>query len=285
MVNKIKFTKMHGLGNDFILVEGTEISKNKLQYGPLAKEMCDRNFGIGADGLIIVNPEDMKAGTDTSWRILNSDGSEPEMCGNGIRCFAKYVYTKSYVDKKKFTVNTLAGIITPEILENGEVKVDMGKPVLEAAKIPVRLGGLKSVINFPIEADGKSFDITTVNMGNPHCVIFSGEDTALLARKYGSIIEKKDIFPEKTNVEFVKVLSPNNIKIDVWERGCGITLACGTGACASVVAAILNDLTNTKVKADLPGGSLFIEWDIEEEDSSVFMTGKSEFVFEGEYIL
>lgn len=285
MKNKIKFIKMQGLGNDFVLVEGDAVVQSNQKYEELAKKMCDRNFGIGADGLIIVNPAEIKSDADISWRIFNSDGSEPQMCGNGIRCFAKYVYEKGYVNKKKFTVSTLAGIITPEILENGEVKVDMGKPILEAAKVPITLEGLDAVINFPIEADGKEFDITAVSMGNPHCVIFTDEDGASLARKYGPIIETKSIFPEKTNVEFVEVLSPDNIKINVWERGCGITLACGTGACASVVAAILNDLTETKVKADLPGGSLIIEWDFEEENSSVFMTGKSEYVFEGEFFL
>ncbi|MEI8388865.1 MAG: diaminopimelate epimerase [bacterium] len=283
--NTLKFTKMNGLGNDFIIVDGKEVSEKKLQYDILAKKMCDRNFGVGADGLIIVNPLDVIANTDTSWRIINSDGSEPQMCGNGIRCFAKYVYEKGIIDKKKFTVWTLAGTITPEILDNGEVKVDMGKPILEAAKIPVITEELDCVINYPLEIDENEFNITAVSMGNPHCVIFTDNDTALLARKFGSKIETHPMFPEKTNVEFVKILSRNNIKIDVWERGCGITLACGTGACASTVAAILNDLTDYTVKADLPGGSLTIEWNKDQQDASVFMTGKSEFVFEGEYIL
>ena len=283
--NTLKFTKMNGLGNDFIIVDGKEVSEKKLQYDILAKKMCDRNFGVGADGLIIVNPLDVKADTDTRWRIINSDGSEPQMCGNGIRCFAKYVYEKGIIDKKQFTVWTLAGTITPEILDNGEVKVDMGKPILEAAKIPLITEELDCVINYPLEIDENEFNITAVSMGNPHCVIFTDNDTALLARKFGSKIETHSMFPQKTNVEFVKILSKNNIKIDVWERGCGITLACGTGACASTVAAILNDLTDYTVKADLPGGSLTIEWNKDQQDASVFMTGKSEFVFEGEYIL
>lgn len=285
MNNGINFTKMHGLGNDFIIVEDNEVAKNNLQYDFLAKKMCDRHFGTGADGLIIVNPSDMKSDADTCWRIFNSDGSEPEMCGNGIRCFAKYVYEKKLIDKKKFTVATLAGIITPEILDNGEIKVNMGVPVIEAVKVPICLEGLDSVINFPIEAGGEEFDITAISMGNPHCVIFTQEDTACFAKKYGPIIEKKEIFPEKTNVEFVKILSPDNIKIDVWERGCGITLACGTGACASLAAGVINDLTDNKVKVDLPGGSLIIEWNIEEEDAPVFMTGTGEFVFEGKFFL
>jgi len=283
--NTIKFTKMNGLGNDFIIVDGKDVSEKQLNYGELAKKMCDRNFGIGADGLIIVNPTDVKADTDISWRIFNSDGSEPQMCGNGIRCFAKYVYEKGIINKKKFTVWTLAGIITPEILDNGEVKVDMGKPILEAKLVPVLVEELDCVINYPLEINGKEFNITAVSMGNPHCIIFTEEDSFSLAREFGPKIETHPMFPEKTNVEFVKVLSRNNIKIDVWERGCGITLACGTGACASTVAAILNDLTDDTVKADLPGGSLTIEWNKETPDSSVFMTGKSEFVFEGEYYL
>jgi len=283
--DSINFTKMNGLGNDFIIVEGKDVSEKKLNYETLAKKMCDRNFGIGADGLIIVNPVDVTANTDTSWRIFNSDGSEPQMCGNGIRCFAKYINEKGITDKKKFTVKTLAGIITPEILDNGEVRVDMGKPILEAAKVPVLVEELDCVINYPLELEGKDFNITAVSMGNPHCIIFTDEDTAFLARKLGSKIETHPMFPEKTNVEFVKVLSRNNIKIDVWERGCGITLACGTGACASTVAAVLNELTDNKVKADLPGGSLIIEWNKDQSDAHVFMTGKAEFVFEGEYYL
>lgn len=283
--NKIKFTKMNGLGNDFILVEGMDVTEKGLNYSEMAKKMCDRNFGIGADGLIIVNPTDIKADTDARWRIINSDGSEPQMCGNGIRCFAKYVNKKGIVNAKKFTVWTLAGTITPEILDNGEVKVDMGKPILEAAKVPVNIEGLDCVINYPLDINGKEFEITAVSMGNPHCVIVTEDDSYSLAREYGPVIEKHPIFPEKTNVEFVKVLSRNNIKIDVWERGCGITLACGTGACASTVAAVLNGLTDNMVKADLPGGSLTIEWNKDIPDSSVFMTGKAEFVFEGEYFL
>ena len=260
--NTIKFTKMNGLGNDFIIVDGKDVTEvtdshaaaspllRMTIYSQLAKKMCDRNFGIGADGLIIVNPTDVKADTDISWRIFNSDGTEPQMCGNGIRCFAKYVYEKGLINKKKFTVWTLAGTITPEILDNGEVRVDMGKPILEAKKVPVNVEDLDCVINYPFELEGKDFYITAVSMGNPHCIIFTDEDSALLARKYGSKIEIHTMFPEKTNVEFVKILSRNNIKIDVWERGCGITLACGTGACASTVAAILNELTDNTVKAD-----------------------------------
>jgi len=283
--NIIKFIKMNGLGNDFIIVDGKDVLEKNLKYEDLAKKMCDRNFGVGADGLIIVNPPEVKSDTDISWRIFNSDGSEPQMCGNGIRCFAKYVYEKGIINKKKFTVWTLAGTITPEILDNGEVRVDMGKPILEAAKVPVLVEDLDCVINYPLDIDETEFNITAVSMGNPHCIIFTEEDSFSLAREFGPKIETHSMFPEKTNVEFVKVLSRKNIKIDVWERGCGITLACGTGACASTVAAILNELADNIVKADLPGGSLTIEWDKDQPDASVFMTGKSEFVFKGEYYL
>lgn len=279
----IKFTKMQGLGNDFIIVDNDEIVKNSINSSELAKKICDRNFGIGADGLIIVNPSDVKSDTDVSWRILNSDGTEPQMCGNGIRCFAKYVYDEKLVNKRKFTVQTLAGVIIPEIQENGEVKVDMGEPVLEAKRIP--LAGIEGnpVLNYPIEIHDKKFHFSAVSMGNPHCLIFTEEDSASLARKYGSEIELHRNFPEKTNVEFINVLSRNNIKIAVWERGCGITLACGTGACASTVASILNGYTDNTVYADLPGGRLKIEWKQDKTTNNVFMTGPSEFVFKGEY--
>ena len=281
----IKFTKMQGLGNDFVIVDNSEIEKNNLKPSELAKKICDRNFGIGGDGLIIVNPSDLKGNTDVSWRIFNSDGTEPQMCGNGIRCFAKYVYEKGVVNKKKFTVLTLAGVIVPEIQEHGEVKVDMGEPILEAGKIPLAGISGNPVINQPIEIKDRTFKFSAVSMGNPHCLIFTDEDTEKLAKTYGAEVEVHRYFPEKTNVEFVKVLSRNNIKIDVWERGCGITLACGTGACASTVAAILNGYTDNTVYADLPGGRLKIEWKQDKTSDNVFMTGKSEFVFSGDYIL
>lgn len=284
MAKSIKFTKMQGLGNDFVLVDNEEFLKSGLTYAELAKKMCDRNFGIGADGLIVVNPQDMKADTDTCWRIINSDGSEPQMCGNGIRCFAKYVYNSGMVDKKKFTVNTLAGVITPEMLDNGQVRVDMGAPILDAKKIPTAGASVERVLNYEVEANGRKFNINAVSMGNPHCIIFTDEDSEKLAKEYGPYLEVHELFPEKTNVEFVKVLSKNHVKIDVWERGCGITLACGTGSCASVVAAILNNLTENSVDADLPGGRLNIEWK-GDECASVFMNGSAEFVFSGDYLL
>lgn len=285
-MSKIKFTKMQGLGNDFVLVDYEEIKNSDIPLSELAARMCDRKFGIGADGLIVVNPDDMKSNTDVCWRILNSDGSEPQMCGNGMRCFAQYVFNHGLVKGKKFSVNTLAGTIIPEVLDNDLVRVNMGKPILEAEKIPVK-SNLFPVLNDTLQAEDRTFQFSAVSMGNPHCLIFSDENTEELAIKYGSSIENNPIFPEKTNVEFIKVISEKHIKINVWERGCGITLACGTGACASTVAAILNNLTENKVKADLPGGTLTIEWagNSIDKDNDVFMTGSAKVVFEGEYLL
>lgn len=285
-MSKIKFTKMQGLGNDFVLVDYEEIKNSDIPLSELAARMCDRKFGIGADGLIVVNPDDMKSNTDVCWRILNSDGSEPQMCGNGMRCFAQYVFNHGLVKEKKFRVNTLAGTIIPEVLDNDLVRVNMGKPILEAEKIPVK-SNLFPVLNDTLQAEDRTFQFSAVSMGNPHCLIFTDENTEELALKYGSSIENNPIFPEKTNVEFIKVISEKHIKINVWERGCGITLACGTGACASTVAAILNNLTENKVKADLPGGSLTIEWagNPIDKDHDVFMTGSAKVVFEGEYLL
>ena len=285
-MSKIKFTKMQGLGNDFVLVDYEEIKNLDISLSELSIRMCDRKFGVGADGLIVVNPDDMKSNTDVCWRIINSDGSEPQMCGNGMRCFAQYVFNQGLVQGKKFSVNTLAGTIIPEVLEGDLVRVNMGKPILEAEKIPVK-SNLFPVLNDTLQAGDRTFQFSAVSMGNPHCLIFTDENTEELALKYGSSIENNPIFPEKTNVEFIKVISEKHIKINVWERGCGITLACGTGACASTVASILNNLTENKVTADLPGGSLTIEWagNPIDKDHDVFMTGSAKVVFEGEYLL
>ena len=302
----MKFTKMQGLGNDFILLEAEEFLKTGLSCSELAKKLCDRNFGIGADGLIIVNPPEIKSDCHTSWRmsssltepakpdssgyslplrwrIFNSDGSEPQMCGNGIRCFAKYVYNKGIIDKKVFSVSTLAGTIIPEILDNGTVKVDMGSPVLEPSKIPAAVKNADKIIAYPLETDRGNINITAVSMGNPHCIVFTDKNTEELAKTLGPKLEIHPIFPEKTNVEIVKVISRNKIKVNVWERGCGITLACGTGACASVAASVLNDFTENNVEVNLPGGNLYVEW--EKSTNKLFLTGKAEFVFEGEYFL
>ncbi|OGI03289.1 MAG: diaminopimelate epimerase [Candidatus Melainabacteria bacterium GWF2_37_15] len=264
----MNFTKMHGLGNDFVIIEAQELKKTDLSYEKLAQKFCDRNFGVGADGLIIVNPPDVKSNCDINWRIFNSDGSEPQMCGNGIRCFARYVYEKGLIKKKKFSVCTLAGEIIPEILDNNQVKVDMGMPKIE-------------LVDYFLDI-GEKINITTVNMGNPHCVLFTKADSAALARSLGPKLEVHELFPEKTNVEIVKIISKDKIRVDVWERGCGITLACGTGACASAVAAARNNLTENKVEVELPGGTLYIEW--LKDVNKIFMTGGAEFVFTGNYL-
>ncbi len=278
-MTSVKFTKMQGLGNDFVIIDNEEYKKINTPLNELAIKLCHRNFGIGADGLIIVNPNPKQG--DIGWFFYNSDGSIAQMCGNGMRCFAKYVYDKKLVDKKEFAVETEAGIITPQIIDENTIKVNMSKPILEPNKIPAKVS---SNLNFEITADDRTFKANAVSMGNPHCIIFTDEDTKQLAVKYGPFIEKHETFPEKTNVEFAKIVSQNEINLDVWERGCAITLACGTGACATVTAAILNGLCKSPVKVNLPGGSLKIEWDgsINEPDKNIFMSGDAKYVFVGE---
>lgn len=280
MNKSIKITKMQGLGNDFVVIDYDEYQKSGLEMAELAKKICDRNFGIGADGMII--PDLNASETDIGWYFYNSDGTTAQMCGNGMRCFAKYVYDKGYVKKSEFTVKTLAGIIKPKLLENGEVTVDMGAPILENSKIPYL-----AQENNKLKIADRIFDINPVSMGNPHCVIFTDENPLEFAQHYGADIEQHPSFPEKTNVEFVKVISPAEIEMRVWERGCGITLACGTGACASVVQGILNNLTQSKVKVNLLGGSLIVEWRGNKGNphEHVFMTGSANYVFEANYYL
>lgn len=279
---KIKFTKMNGLGNDFVILDYDEYKKANIPADKLALKLCNRNFSIGADGLIIVNPNTDKA--DISWIFYNSDGSIAQMCGNGMRCFSRYVYDKKIINKKEFSVETKAGIIVPKIISENEVCVNMGIPILEPNKIPCKT---KTNLNIPYTLNNKDFLLNTVSMGNPHCVIFVEKDSKELAYKYGSIIENDKLFPEKTNVEFVEILSKDEVIINVWERGCGITSACGTGACATVVAGILNGYLNNCVKANLPGGELKIEWKGSSDDikHSVFMTGRADYSFFGEALI
>lgn len=278
-MQSIKITKMQGLGNDFVILDYEEFKKTGLSMSELAVKLCDRHFGIGADGMIIPDVSTSQS-ADIGWYFYNSDGTTAQMCGNGMRCFAKYVYDKKLVDKKKFSVRTLAGIIKPELLENGLVRVDMGAPILEDEKIPFK-GNRKLV------ALDREFEINPVSMGNPHCIIFTEEDPMYLAETYGSTIEKHEFFPEKTNTEFVKIKSREEVDMRVYERGCGITLACGTGACATVVAGVLNNLTEHKVKVNLLGGSVIIEWSASQDnlDEHVYMTGRADYSFFAEYIL
>lgn len=279
----IKLTKMQGCGNDFVIIDYPEYEKTGLKMSELAKKVCNRNFGVGADGMIIpkLNPENKEA--DISWYFYNSDGSTAQMCGNGMRCFAKYCIDNKLVDKKSFSVETLAGIIKPELLDNGLIKVNMGKPILENKKIPFwSENGEKK-----LTALDRKFEITPVSMGNPHCVIITDEDPMKLAQTYGPVIEKHEFFPEKTNTEFVRVKSRMEIDMRVFERGCGITLACGTGACASVVACVLNNLTENKVKVNLLGGPVFIEWQgsADDKEQDIFLIGSANYSFFADYIL
>ncbi|MBQ9688452.1 diaminopimelate epimerase, partial [bacterium] len=248
---KLKITKMQGLGNDFVIVDSSEYEKTGLSKAELAIKLCDRHFGIGADGIIIPVVEHDE-NYDIAWDFYNSDGTTAQMCGNGIRCFAKYVFDNKLVHNKKIRVKTLAGIITPEILENGMVKVDMGAPILDCSKIPCLF---ETNFNQKITVSGKEFEVNAVSMGNPHCVIFCDENPVELAKTYGAELEKNEFFPEKTNVEFVRIKSRSEIDMSVYERGCGMTLACGTGACASVVASISNNLTDKSVKVNLVKGA------------------------------
>ena len=277
-MNTVKITKMQGCGNDFVIIDYTEYEKTGLPMETLAKKICDRNFGVGADGLII--PKTDTSDTDIGWYFFNSDGSTAQMCGNGMRCFAKYAYDNKLVNKKEFSVQTLAGVIKPKLLDDGFVRVNMGNPILEHAKIPFR--GLNTVI-----VNGREFDIFPVSMGNPHCIIFTDEDPMPLAQNYGPFIEKHEFFPEKTNTEFVRIISPAEMDMRVFERGCGITLACGTGACASVVAAVLNNLTENRVKVNLLGGSVFVEWQGSQANphKDVFLIGPADYSFFADYIL
>jgi diaminopimelate epimerase len=254
-----------------------------MDMSDLAKKLCDRHFGIGADGLIIPNTSSQK-NCDISWFFYNSDGSTAQMCGNGMRCFAKYVTDNKIISKKIFSVKTGAGIIKPEILDDGNVKVNMSSPILEPKKIPF---DSENNLNQKITVQDKTFTVNAVSMGNPHCVIFTEDDVYEMAKTYGPALECHKLFPEKTNVEFVKIKSRDEVDFCVYERGCGITLACGTGACASVVASVLNDLTDCKVKVNLLGGAVTIDWQGHADSSSedIFLIGPATYSFFGEYIL
>ena len=276
----MKFTKMNGCGNDYVYINGfVEKVENPKE---LAKKVSDRHFGIGSDGLILIVPSDK---ADFCMRMFNADGSEGEMCGNGIRCVAKYVYDHKMTDKTEISVETKAGIKYLDLMVEDEkvtkVKVDMGEPILEPKKIPVR-SEKKRVVNEPIAVAEKTWNMTCVSMGNPHAVVFVEDTGSLEIEKYGPLFENHELFPNRTNTEFVQILNRNEINMRVWERGSGETLACGTGTCASVVACILNGYTDEKVLVHLLGGDLEIEY--EKTTNHVFMTGPAETVFEGELL-
>lgn len=277
----MQFTKWQGTGNDFVIVNGFEETIE--DYSAKAIEICDRHYGIGADGLIMILPS---AIADLRMRIFNSDGGEAEMCGNGIRCFARYVYETGLWDKTELSVETLAGIIRPKLLlDNGKVAsvcVDMGHPRLTRGEIPMTGNAAEQVVNVPLTIGDNDYRITCVSMGNPHCVIFTEAVEELDLPTLGRPIEGHSWFPRKTNVEFVQVIDRQTLRMRVWERGAGVTLACGTGTCATVVAAVLNNKTDRTVKVRLDGGELRIEW---RDDDHVYMTGPAVEVFRGEYLL
>ena len=277
----MKFTKMQGAGNDYVYVNCLE--EQVSNPAEVSKYVSDRHFGIGADGLILIKPSER---ADFEMAMYNADGSQGEMCGNAIRCVAKYVYDRGMTDKRQISIDTLAGIKYLELfLENGKVsrvKVDMGAPRLAAAEIPVK-ADTEQVINAPIEVEGKTYEMTAVSMGNPHCVVFLEEDVRELnLAAIGPAFENHPRFPKRINTEFVNVIDKSALRMRVWERGSGETLACGTGSCATAVAAILNGKTGAEVTVQLMGGELEIAW--AGGDAPVYMTGPAVTVFDGEVI-
>jgi len=273
---KLSFTKMHGNGNDFIVIDCRDKKVSSLNglnsLSVSSIRLCDRRFGIGADQVLLLYGSDR---ADFMMRIFNADGSEVEMCGNGIRCFAKYIWDRDLSSKNVLAVETLAGIIRPE--KAGDmVRVDMGRPELEGRKIPVNLDGL--IKDYPLRIEDRDFALTCVSMGNPHAVIVVDDVSKFDVRRYGPPLENHQLFPKRINVEFIQVLDRETIKMRVWERGSGETMACGTGASAAAVAANLKGLTEKKVVVQLLGGDLIIELP---DDGHVYMTGPAEEVFEG----
>lgn len=278
MVVLMKFTKMHGLGNDYIYVDA--ISQKIENPNEISKFVSDRHFGIGSDGLVLILPSDK---ADFKMRMFNSDGSEAEMCGNAIRCVGKFVYDKKMTDKSTITIETLAGIKVLEMtIENGKVvlvKVDMGEPILKAEEIPV-LSKKHPVIDEKITAKDYCYNFTCVSMGNPHAITYIENVDEFPLEKIGPLFEIHEKFPRKTNVEFVELIDKNTVKMRVWERGAGETLACGTGACAVLTASVLKGYVGRKATIKLLGGDLTIEWN--EFDNHIYMTGPATTVFEGE---
>ena len=275
----IKFTKMHGLGNDYVYIDCTEEQKIK-NISSLAQFISNRHFGVGSDGLILICKSDI---ADFKMRMFNYDGTEAEMCGNGIRCVGKFVYDKGLTKKDNITVETLAGIKKLKFnIKEGNVEtveVDMGEPILEPDKIPV-ISEEAIVKNLKIKARENEFKFTCLSMGNPHAITIVDNTKDFNIEKYGPVLEKDEHFPRRANIEFIELVDKNNIKMRVWERGAGETLACGTGACASVVACALNGYIENEANVELLGGTLKIRWD--KENNHIYMTGPATTVFEGE---
>ena len=275
----MKFTKMHGAGNDYVYVNCFEERMENPEQ--VAVKVSNRNFGIGSDGLILILPSDK---ADIRMRMFNADGSESEMCGNGIRCVAKYAFDHGLVTNREITAETGAGILTLQLFTDSRdkverVRVNMGAPRLSRAEIPMLGNGSSPVMAEPLNILHTSFKITCLSMGNPHCVIFMDDVESFQVEKYGPLIENHEIFPHRTNVEFVRIISTSEVRQRTWERGAGETLACGTGASAVCVAGILNGLTEKKILNHLSGGDLELEW---AEDGNVYMTGPAVEVFSGE---
>ena len=283
----MKFTKMQGCGNDYVYVNGFEEKISDSEKPDLVRRLSDRHFGIGGDGVIFINPA---AEADFEMEMYNADGSRSEMCGNGIRCVGKFVYDKGLTDKRSITVVSAGKVkyLDLTVEENGEnscrgevtrVRVNMGRPVLEPALIPVEAAGDRAV-DEPILVGGREYRMTCVSMGNPHAVVFTEHVAETALEQIGPLFENHERFPSRTNTEFVEVLDRKNCFMRVWERGTGETFACGTGCCAVLVAGVLNGLTDNAITVKLLGGELFIEWD--REENLIYMTGPAVTVFEGE---
>ena len=277
----MRFTKMHGAGNDYVYING--MAEAVTAPEKLAVRMSDRHFGIGSDGLVLILPSER---ADFRMRMFNADGSEAQMCGNASRCIGKYVYDNGLTDKEEITLETAAGIkvlrLTVKAGKVVSVRVDMGEPVLEPRRIPVALSGERAV-NVPLTVGTTTYRMTCVSMGNPHAVIFVPRLDDIDIHAVGAAAERHELFPERCNIEFAEIVSPDAIRMRVWERGAGETLACGTGACATLVAAVLNGLTSRRAVLRLLGGDLDIEWNA--ADNHVYMSGGAETVFEGEWLL
>lgn len=276
----MRFTKMHGLGNDYVYVDG--FAETVSDPSAVAKAVSDRHFGIGSDGLIMVLPSEV---ADCRMRMFNADGSEGEMCGNGVRCVAKYAYDHGRAKVNPMRVETLAGIKVVQLVidQDGKVAsatVDMGEPILEPSRIPAKLSGQQAV-DTPVSVHGQTLNMTCVSMGNPHTVVFVDDVAAVELEAIGPKVENHELFPERINGHWVQVHSPEEVTMRTWERGSGITLACGTGASAVCVAGVLNGKTARKITAHLPGGDLILEW--REEDNHVYMTGPATEVFSGDW--
>ena len=276
----MKFTKMHGCGNDYIYINGFDEHVKPEEKPELARRFSDRHFGIGGDGVIFINPSKE---ADFEMEMYNADGSRAEMCGNGIRCVGKYVYDKGMTDKTDISVISFGKVrylkLEVEDKKVSTVRVNMGAPELSADKIPV-ISENEQVIDENIEVNGQIYKMTCVSMGNPHAVIFVEDVSSLALEKIGPLFENHERFPKRINTEFVQVIDEKHVKMRVWERGTGETLACGTGCCATAVACVLNGLTGEQVTVELSGGELKIEWD--RKENLIYMTGPAQTVFEGE---